>query len=60
MSEKIEEGRKDKRYEILELLARLSNYKGLLYEIDEIKDGRIISIKNIRIEKIELKDSPLQ
>lgn len=51
---------KNKRYEILELLARLSGYKGIDYEIEEIKDGRIVSIKNIRIERIELKDSPLQ
>jgi hypothetical protein len=44
----------DKRYEVLELLAKLSNYRGLTYEIEEIKDGRIISIKNIKIDKIDL------
>lgn len=47
------------RYEILELLARLSGYKGLNFEIDEIKDSRIISIKNIRIERIDLTKSPI-
>jgi hypothetical protein len=46
---------KPDHYETLELLAKLSNFKGLFYEIDEIKDGRIISIKNVKIEKIELR-----
>ena len=46
----------DKKYETLELLAKLSNYRGLTYEIDEIKDGRIKSIKNIKIDKIELQE----
>jgi acyl-CoA thioesterase len=41
-------------YEVLEFLAKLANYKGVAYEIDEIKDGRIVSIKNVKIEKIEL------
>ena len=49
-----EEG-KLKRYSRLEVLAELAGYKGLTYEIDEIKDAKIISIKNIRIEKVELK-----
>jgi hypothetical protein len=44
-----------KHYDILELLAKLSNYSGLTYEIDEIKDGRIYSIKDVRIEKIRIK-----
>ena len=41
-------------YENLELLAKLANYKGLSYEIEEIKDGRIFIIKNIKIDRIEL------
>jgi len=48
------EDSKLKRYEILEVLAKLGNYKGVSYEIDEIKDGKIISIKNIKIDKIDL------
>lgn len=43
-----------KRYEVLELLAKLGGYKGVSYEIDEIKDAKIISIKNVRIEHINL------
>ena len=43
-----------RHYEILELLRKLSGYKGVSYEIDEIKDGRIISIKNVKIDKIDL------
>ena len=43
-----------KRYEILEELAKLCKYKGLTYEIADIKDGRIKTIKNIKIESIEL------
>lgn len=45
-----------RHYDILELIAKLGNYKGIEYEIDEIKDGRIVSIRNVRIEKIELTD----
>ena len=41
-------------YKILELLAKLGNYKGVSYEIKEIKDGRIIKIKNIKIEEIDI------
>lgn len=47
-------------YDILELLARLSNFKGLSYEIETIKDGRIVSIKNVKIEQIDLTRSPLK
>ena len=49
-----EEKEKLRHYEILELLRKISGYKGVSYEIDEIKDGRIISIKNVKIERIEL------
>lgn len=48
------EDKKD-HYNILELLAKLADYKGVSYEIDEIKDGRIYSLKNIRIEKVTLR-----
>lgn len=44
-----------KHYEILELLARLADHKGVIYEVDEIKDGKIFSIKNVRIERIVLR-----
>ena len=43
-----------KRYEILEELARLSGYKELEYDI-ELKDGRIVKLKNIKIKEIEVK-----
>ena len=49
------EDKQDKYYDILELLAKLSGYKGLSWEVNEIKDGRIHSIKNIKIDKIELR-----
>ena len=45
-----------KRDSILEELARLAKYKDFNYETDEIKDGRIISMKNIKISKIEHKN----
>ena len=51
-----EDKEKLSRYEVLELLARLANYKGITYEVDEIKDGRIISIKNVKIDKVTLQD----
>ncbi len=41
-------------YRILELIAKLGNYKGVEYEIAEIKDGRISKIKNVKIEEIDL------
>jgi hypothetical protein len=44
------------RYEVLEILAKLANYRGVSYEVDEMKDGRILSIKNVKIERIELKN----
>lgn len=43
-----------KRYEVLELLAKLGGYKDVEYEISEIKDGRIIKIKNVKIGEIDL------
>ena len=47
-------------YRILEVLAKLADYRGLTYEIDEIKDGRIKSLKNVKIEKVELSpDKPV-
>jgi hypothetical protein len=45
---------KNKRYEKLEILARLADFRELSYEIDEIKDGRIHSIKNVKIGRIDL------
>ena len=45
---------KEGRYEILELLARLSGFKGVHYEIAEIKDGRITKIKEVKIDEIDL------
>jgi hypothetical protein len=42
------------RYNILELLAKLSSYKNLYYEIEEIKDGKITKIKNVKIDSIDL------
>jgi len=46
------------RYETLELLAKLSGYKGLSYDI-ELKDGRIIKLKNVKIEEIDLTKTEL-
>jgi protein subunit release factor B len=46
-------------YDVLEILARLANFKGVSYEIGEIKDGRIKTIKNIKIEEIDLSRYPL-
>lgn len=43
------------RYQVLEDLACLAGYKGLNYDI-ELKDGRIIALKNIKIERVELKE----
>lgn len=48
------------QYKVLELLAKLCEYKGLHYEIGEIKDGRIITIINIRIDEINLTKDPLE
>lgn len=56
----MEDKQEQPRYEILELLARISGYKGLSYEIDEIKDGRIQTIKNIKIEQIDITKHPLK
>lgn len=53
-----DEERRLKRYDTLELLARLGGHKDIDYEIDEIKDGRIVSIKNVKIAKIVL-DCPI-
>jgi hypothetical protein len=41
-------------YKTLELLAKLADYKGVSYEIGEIKDGRITKIKNVKIDEIDL------
>ena len=50
---------KSKRYEILELLAKIAGYKGVSYEVAEIKDGRIHKIKNLKIDEVDL-TCPLQ
>ena len=44
----------DSKYKILELLARLADFKGLHYEIGEIKDGRVKTIVNVRIDEIDI------
>jgi len=45
-----------KHYEILELLAWLSGFKDVIYEVEH-KDGRPSKIKNIRISEIDLSKS---
>jgi len=45
---------KEKKYEVLEELAKLAGYKGLDFEVDEIKDGRLKSIKNVKIDNVIL------
>jgi len=50
---------KKDRYDVLELLAKLASYKEVHYEIGEMKDGRIQTIRNVKIEEIDLTRYPL-